>query len=55
MELADEELINKFDGMHTAESVNVTIVTIPIKAVISRQWDLCILALVCTDRLVFHL
>lgn len=53
MEQADEDLIKKFAGMRTAESAASKIVTIPVQAAVSRQWELCLLARVCSDRLVF--
>lgn len=53
MGLADEELIKKFAGMQTAEPTAEETVTLPIEAMVCRQWELCLLVRVCTDRLVF--
>lgn len=52
MELSDEELIRKFAGLHT-ELGGGALVSIPDQAATSRDWSLCILAKVCTDRTVF--
>ncbi|XP_078165207.1 uncharacterized protein LOC144559913 [Carex rostrata] len=53
MTQADLELIRKFAGMRTVDSDYSPTINIPQQAIVSRDWDLCLLARVCTDRLVF--
>ena len=53
MDISDEELIQKFVGLHTREENSTHTVINPQTAISTKNWDLCLLVRVYTDRLVF--
>lgn len=54
MDQSDEELIRKFAGLQTQSQQVGTAISIPNQAINSRNWDLCFLAKVHSDKIVFE-
>lgn len=54
MDPEDEALIWKFAGLHTGQQEAETVVSIPLQATTVRNWKLCLVAKVLTDRSVFE-
>lgn len=53
MEMTDEELIKHFAGLDTQASTSTSLI-IPQTTGIEKQWNLCLLVKVCTNRIVFE-
>lgn len=53
MDPADEALIQKFAQLHTEANNPSTKIVIAPSGATSKNWSLCLKALVCTDRMVF--
>lgn len=53
MDQSDEELIWKFAGLQTESQSKALTVAIPSSAIISRNWDKCVLVKVISDRTIF--
>lgn len=53
MDPEDEALIRKFAGLQAGEQEEETVVSIPLQATSARNWKLCLVVKVLTDRAVF--
>lgn len=53
MDPSDEALIRKFAGLQADLESNSSKIIIPATGAASRNWDLCLKACVCTDKMVF--
>lgn len=54
MDPEDEALIRKFAGLQTGQQEEEAVVYIPLQATSVRNWNLCLVAKVLTDRAVFE-